>query len=86
MRLCRDRAERPGSGGQDAASLRDDCYELTNYLSLDRIILDKTGIQGLFDIEVTYGADVSPMGNRCPGRISSRRRYSDPDSACSVGC
>jgi uncharacterized protein (TIGR03435 family) len=39
-------------------------YELTNYLSLDRIILDKTGIQGLFDIEVTYGADVSPMGNR----------------------
>ena len=39
-------------------------YELTNYLSLDRIILDKTGIQGLFDISVTYGADVSPMGNR----------------------
>jgi uncharacterized protein (TIGR03435 family) len=39
-------------------------YDLTNYLSLDRIILDKTGIQGLFDIEVTYGADVSPMGNR----------------------
>ena len=39
-------------------------YELTNYLSLDRIILDRTGIQGLFDIVVTYGADVSPMGNR----------------------
>jgi uncharacterized protein (TIGR03435 family) len=39
-------------------------YDLTNYLSLDRIILDKTGIQGLFDIVVTYGADVSPMGNR----------------------
>ena len=39
-------------------------YDLTNYLSLDRIILDKTGTQGLFDIEVTYGADVSPMGNR----------------------
>ena len=39
-------------------------YDLTNYLSLDRIVLDKTGIQGLFDIEVTYGADVSPMGNR----------------------
>jgi uncharacterized protein (TIGR03435 family) len=39
-------------------------YELTNYLSLDRIILDKTGIQGVFDITVTYGDDVSPMGNR----------------------
>ncbi|MGH9240347.1 MAG: TIGR03435 family protein [Vicinamibacterales bacterium] len=39
-------------------------YELTNYLSLDRIVLDKTGIQGLFDISVTYGTDVSPMGNR----------------------
>jgi uncharacterized protein (TIGR03435 family) len=39
-------------------------YDLTNYLSLDRIILDKTGIQGVFDISVTYGADVSPMGNR----------------------
>ena len=39
-------------------------HELTNYLSLDRIVLDKTGIQGLFDISVTYGTDVSPMGNR----------------------
>jgi len=39
-------------------------YELTNYLSLDRIILDKTGIQGLFDISLTYGQDVSPMGRR----------------------
>ena len=46
-------------------------YDLTNYLSLDRIILDKTGIQGLFDIEVTYGADVSPMGNRVrPGSVN----------------
>jgi uncharacterized protein (TIGR03435 family) len=39
-------------------------YELTNHLSLDRIVLDKTGIKGLFDISVTYGTDVSPMGNR----------------------
>jgi uncharacterized protein (TIGR03435 family) len=39
-------------------------YELTNYLALDRIILDKTGIKGLFDVSVTYGTDVSPMGDR----------------------
>jgi uncharacterized protein (TIGR03435 family) len=47
-------------------------YELTNYLSLDRIILDKTGIQGLFDISVTYGQDVSPMGNRDLRKPSDR--------------
>jgi uncharacterized protein (TIGR03435 family) len=30
-------------------------------LSLDRIVLNKTGIQGLFDIQLTYGVDTSPM-------------------------
>jgi uncharacterized protein (TIGR03435 family) len=35
--------------------------ELIRYLDLDRIILDKTGIQGQFDIELTYGRYNSPM-------------------------
>jgi uncharacterized protein (TIGR03435 family) len=35
--------------------------ELTNNLSLDRIIIDKTGLQGLYDIDVTYGIYNSPM-------------------------
>lgn len=40
--------------------------ELTNYLSLDRIILDKTGIPGLFDITVSYDANLSPMREPLP--------------------
>jgi uncharacterized protein (TIGR03435 family) len=35
--------------------------ELIRFLDLDRIILDKTGIQGQFDIELTYGRYNSPM-------------------------
>jgi uncharacterized protein (TIGR03435 family) len=35
--------------------------ELIRFLDLDRIILDKTGIQGKFDIELTYGRYNSPM-------------------------
>ena len=35
--------------------------ELIRNLSLDRIVLDATGIQGLFDIQLTYGVYTSPM-------------------------
>jgi uncharacterized protein (TIGR03435 family) len=35
--------------------------ELIRFLDLDRIILDKTGIQGQFDIELTFGRYNSPM-------------------------
>jgi uncharacterized protein (TIGR03435 family) len=35
--------------------------ELIRNLSLDRIVLDATGIQGLYDIQLTYGVYTSPM-------------------------
>jgi uncharacterized protein (TIGR03435 family) len=35
--------------------------ELIRFLDLDRIIIDKTGLQGQFDIELTYGRYNSPM-------------------------
>jgi uncharacterized protein (TIGR03435 family) len=35
--------------------------ELIRNLSLDRIVLDATGIQGIFDIQLTYGVYTSPM-------------------------
>jgi uncharacterized protein (TIGR03435 family) len=35
--------------------------ELIRNLSLDRIVLDATGVQGLFDIQLTYGVYTSPM-------------------------
>jgi uncharacterized protein (TIGR03435 family) len=34
--------------------------ELTNYLSLGRVILDKTGIKGLYDIRITYSREPEP--------------------------
>src|SRR5262249_11409182 len=40
--------------------------DLTMYLSLDRIILDKTGIRGLFDLDLTYGVYDSPMKEPLP--------------------
>jgi uncharacterized protein (TIGR03435 family) len=35
--------------------------ELIRNLSLDRIVLDATGLQGLYDIQLTYGVYTSPM-------------------------
>jgi uncharacterized protein (TIGR03435 family) len=40
---------------------------LTRHLSLDRIIIDKTGLEGrLFDIQLTYAPDKSPSRNPRP--------------------
>jgi uncharacterized protein (TIGR03435 family) len=57
---ARDRKQ-PPPGAATFTLMGASMSELIRYLDLDRIILDKTGIQGLFDIELTYGRYNSPM-------------------------
>jgi uncharacterized protein (TIGR03435 family) len=58
---------RPNPGARTPRLYGADINTLVYLLGgLDRTVLDKTGIKGLFDIEFTYGADVSPMREPAP--------------------